>query len=183
MLDLVSRAARRAGVGEIAVSVSDATPETARRAASLDLDVIHTPGDGYVRDLNYAAGRLRADSVLILPCDMPLLRAALLRELLLAYDDCGADSMTVMLPETILRQAGIADPYLEEKGGRRIGFCGVSVLSRKAILETDPSVYISAEYFLSDDISFAINVNTPADVALAERLLCDDAHFDGTSRP
>jgi adenosylcobinamide-phosphate guanylyltransferase len=171
MLDWVAHAAREAGVEEIAVSVSDATPLTARRAACLELEVIHTPGEGYVRDLNFAAQRLKADSVLILPCDMPLLKPKLLRQLLDAYGKCGQDSMTVMLPEELLLRAGVVNPYLEEKDGRMVGFCGVSVLKRKAVLETDPSVYFSADYFLSDDISFAINVNTPADLALAESIL------------
>jgi adenosylcobinamide-phosphate guanylyltransferase len=171
MLDWVAHAAREAGVEEIAISVTDATPLTARRAACLELEVIHTPGEGYVRDLNFAAQRLNADSVLILPCDMPLLRSELLRQLLQAYDACDKDSMTVMLPEELLLRAGVVNPYLEEKDGRKVGFCGVSVLKRKAVLETDPSVYFSADYFLSDDISFAINVNTPEDLALAETLL------------
>jgi GTP:adenosylcobinamide-phosphate guanylyltransferase len=173
MVDWVALAARGAGVEEMAISVSDATPLTARRATCLELEVIHTPGEGYVRDLNFAAQRLHSEAVLILPCDMPLLRPELLRQLLDAYDNCSSDSMTVMLPEALLLQAGVVNPYLEEKDGRMVGFCGVSVLKRKAVLETDPSVYFSADYFISDDISFAVNVNTPADLALAERLLLE----------
>jgi adenosylcobinamide-phosphate guanylyltransferase len=173
MVDWVAAAVRSAGVEEAAISVSDATPLTARRAACLDLEVISTPGEGYGRDLNYAAQRLHAEAVLILPCDMPLLKPELLRQLLEAYDRCSADSMTVLLPEEVLLRAGVVEPYLEEMEGRRVGFCGVSVLKRQAILETDPAVYVSAEYFLCDDISFAVNVNTPADLALAERLLLE----------
>ena len=173
MVDWVAAAARGAGVEELAISVSETTPLTARRAACLELEVIHTPGEGYVRDLNFAAQRLHSEAVLILPCDMPLLKPELLHQLLEAYDKCSSDSMTVMVPEAVLLRAGVVDPYLEEKEGRRVGFCGVSVLKRKTILETDPSVYISADYFLCDDISFAVNVNTPADLALAERLLLE----------
>jgi adenosylcobinamide-phosphate guanylyltransferase len=72
MIEHVVRALRESKtVDRIVVAISRNTPDTARRARELNLEVLQTPADDYISDLRYAIRKLGVSDVLTVAADVP----------------------------------------------------------------------------------------------------------------
>jgi len=155
-------------ISAVYVSTSKNTPLTEEYLACNDVFVIRTSGKGYSEDLHEIMSAIKEDSVLIIPVDMPLITPGSVALLMSKYISEGKASMTIALDPKTVRSLGLDVTYTEVLEGKETTFCGVSVVERKEMLKDD---YVEAGYLFTDSVDFAVNVNTPKDLAIAERIL------------
>ncbi|OPY32404.1 MAG: Adenosylcobinamide-phosphate guanylyltransferase [Methanomassiliicoccales archaeon PtaU1.Bin124] len=164
----ISTALAVKGVRTVYVSTSHWAPRTEDHVRKGPAKVVRTAGKGYVEDLHDIMSVIEEDDVLIMPSDMPLVRSASLDEVIAEYYRLGMPSLTVTIDPQVLRDKGLAVTHTEVMDGREVTFCGVSVLDRKEMLKDD---YIAGSYIFMSGEEFAINVNTPSDLDIAEAAL------------
>jgi len=169
MVDRVLDALRSsASVGTVYASVSDNAPRTREHLRGQGVTVVETLGAGYVIDLNQAMGRISAPLVLVCPADMPLLSGRLIDEIESHYLRAGVASLSVAVPAEVVRSLGAAPSFTLDVDGLEAVLCGVSVVDRVRMLTEE---VLSQGYMISRDERFALNINTPDDLAAAERWL------------
>jgi adenosylcobinamide-phosphate guanylyltransferase len=164
----IATASRVTGVERIYVSTSHWAPRTEDHLRNLDVKVVRTAGKGYVEDLHDIMSVIQEDDVLIMPSDMPLVRPESLDRIVSEYRRLGQPSLTVTIDPQILRGLGLAVTHTEIMDGKEVTFCGVSMLDRKEMLKDD---YVEGGYIFMSGEEFAINVNTPTDLQVAEMAL------------
>ena len=169
MVDRVLDALRSsASVGTVYASVSDNAPRTREHLRGQGVTVVETLGAGYVIDLNQAMGRISAPLVLVCPADMPLLSGRLIDVIESHYLGAGVASLSVAVPAEVVRSLGAAPSFTLDVDGLEAVLCGVSIVDRVRMLTEE---VLSQGYMLSRDERFALNINTPDDLAAAERWL------------
>ncbi|HSV42513.1 MAG TPA: NTP transferase domain-containing protein [Methanomassiliicoccales archaeon] len=162
----VAKASRK--VRQTYVSTSPNAPRTEYLLDDLPVRVLHTFGEGYVKDLHLVMSDITEDHVLILPVDMPLLTVEDIDGLIDEYYRRGEPSLTVTLRPELIRSLGLTVTHSEVINDVEVTFCGVSVVNRKEMLKDD---FIAGSNYLTDNIDFAVNVNTAKDIQVAEELL------------
>lgn len=150
------------------VSTSRWAPRTEAYLQGKGLELVRTSGKGYVEDLHDIMSIIEEDDVLIMPADMPLVRTSSLERIVDEYRRLGQPSLTVTIDPSVVRSIGLEVTHTEMMDGREVTFCGVSVLERKEMLKDD---YIAGSYMFMSGEEFAVNVNTPGDLEVAETLL------------
>lgn len=139
---------------------------SATRATRASLEVIETPGEGYVADLQCALETVERP-VLTVAADLPLLEADAVNAVLDAFD---GRSLTVCVPAALKRALGAsADTTFEcggedddaDSGARELAPAGINVVA-----DTDDETM-----YTTYDARFAVNVNRQSDADLAEALL------------
>ncbi len=169
MIDrILDELGRSEGLDRIYVSVSPLAPKTREYLSSKHVVIIDTPGNGYVADLNGSMRMIDEAAVLVCPSDMPLITSEVVDALIDAYDERGQPSLTVGLPPKVIESLGLLVTYVEEIEGKKLTFCGVSVVDRKEMLTGN---FLPGGYFVTEKVEFAVNVNTVHDLRLAERIL------------
>jgi adenosylcobinamide-phosphate guanylyltransferase len=156
LVDAVLDALAASRVERVYAAVSPHTPETAAHLATRDIEVLETPGDGYVEDLQAALAAIEPP-VLTVAADLPLLTGATVDRVLDAYD--GA-SVQVCVPAALKRQLGVTADATYERDGREVAPTGINVVA-----DSD-----SETMFLTYDARYAVNVNRLEDAAVAEAL-------------
>jgi adenosylcobinamide-phosphate guanylyltransferase len=163
MVDRAIATVRSLGaVEKLYISTSHWAPRTEAYLQGMDVEIVRTSGKGYVEDLHDIM------SVLIMPADMPLVRHSSLERIIEEYHRLGQPSLTVTIDPSVLRSLGLEVTHTEIMDGREVTFCGVSVLDRKEMLKDD---YIAGSYLFMSGEEFAVNVNSPKDLDVAETLL------------
>jgi adenosylcobinamide-phosphate guanylyltransferase len=176
MLSRVVQALRGSRIGEsgtVHAVVSPQAPQTAERARDLSLSIVETPGDGYVSDLGTALDAV-GHPALTVPADLPLLAPehvddAIARAhvgtdpakgpLPTEFGNADPTSLTVCVPAALKRRLGVSVDTAFEHDGRDVAPTGLNV-----VVGDDDTVA------LTYDARLAVNVNRPADRALAEAL-------------
>lgn len=157
-----------ADVENVYISTSHWAPRTEAYLQDKGLELVRTAGRGYVEDLHDIMSIIEQDDVLIMPADMPLVRASSLERIIEEYHRLGQPSLTVTIDPSVVRSLGLEVTHTEMMDGREVTFCGVSVLDRKEMLKDD---YIAGSYIFMSGEEFVVNVNTPRDLDVAETLL------------
>lgn len=170
MIDYVLEAIHHAsGVGRVRVSVSGNVPMTEKHLQDIGIETIITSGAGYVADLREALVNSISEYVLICPADMPLLTAWGIDSVLSYFDGANIESLSVAAPSAMVRALGAVPSYSLEVDGREVTLCGVSVVRREAMLS---GAMLSQGYMVTEDVQFALNVNTREELCRAEEILC-----------
>jgi len=89
---------KNAGINEIYVAVTDATPNTKKKAEELKLKTIQTPGNGYVNDIQYLMRQF--NEFLVVSADLPFLRSQLIKNVLDRYREVKQPISVVVPIET-----------------------------------------------------------------------------------
>lgn len=103
MLGRVVEALRDAGIDEIFIAVSDATPRTKRKAKKLKLRIVQTPGKGYVKDIKYLMKKFK--EFLVVSADLPFLSSTLVRNILTRYREI-QQPISVVVPKEDYEKMG-----------------------------------------------------------------------------
>lgn len=159
LLERVSRALAASRIDTVYAVTSPDAPET---AATVDDPTIHTPGDGYVPDLQTALADDRVDRpILTVAADLPLLDGAILNAVLEA---AGGRTLTAAVPAGRVSALGFSVDTTFRVGGVAVRPAGVNVVG------PDPD-----RTWVTRDRRLAANVNRPGDlVAAAWRLAARD---------
>jgi len=154
MVDRVVAALAGSPVDDVYAVTSPNAPVT---AAHVDVPVIETGGEGYVADLRAALTDSRVDEpVLTVAADLPLLDSESVTAVLDRWD---AGSLTVAVPVARKRSLGVSVDSSFAHEGREVAPSGLNVVGG------EPEAVL-----VRDDEGLAVNVNRPADLALARRL-------------
>lgn len=159
MVDRVLDALAESAIDDVYAVTSPKSPATTRHI-SRRVEVIEAPGEGYVRDLQYALDELpggTSDPVLTAAADLPLLDGDSIDAVLDVYDE---GSLTVCTPTVLPDALGITVDAAFDVDDRSVVPTGVNVVGG------DPD-----DVWVTWDARFAVNVNYPGDAAVAERLL------------
>ena len=163
MVDRVIGALEDSRVGTVHAVTSPHAPETAAHLEGR-VPVVETPGDGYVEDLTLALERVDPP-VLTVVADLPLLAAGPVDRVIEHYGKGGErnPSVTVCVPTALKRALGVSADTTRAHGGRELSPSGLNVVGEG---EDEEAETLQVSY----DARLAVNVNRPADLAVAEVL-------------
>ncbi|MEF8812355.1 MAG: NTP transferase domain-containing protein [Halovenus sp.] len=148
---MVERVRQALAASDIEHTYAVTTSRAPATAASLDLPIIRTPGDGYVADLDCALADGRVSRpVLTVAADLPLLDAGAVDTVL---ESVGEGSLTVAVPVGRKRALGLSVDTVLWHDTRRLTPAGINVVAAPD----------SGRVLVTRDRRFAANVNRPAD--------------------
>ncbi|RLI45940.1 GTP--adenosylcobinamide-phosphate guanylyltransferase [Candidatus Bathyarchaeota archaeon] len=156
-------------ISDIIVAVSKYTPQTAEFMERFPVKVLKTPGRGYIPDMKYAIKRLKLKKVLIISADLPLVTGRIIDRIIEKYDECGKPALTVAVPLEMRKKLGLKGKYAFEVESIRVVPAGINLIDGRRIDEEE----IDEEVLILKDDRVAVNVNTPLDLSVAERLLSE----------
>ncbi len=144
-------------VNRIIVAVSGNTPQTARKATELGIEVLLTPGESYVSDMQYAIKTLNLSDVLTVAADIPFITAEIVDHAVEKYRSSGKPSLAVMASTNVYRKIGSKPEYVFEIDGRSLVPIGLNVIDGRRIDEPE----LDQAVLVTDFEEHAVNVNTP----------------------
>lgn len=150
-------------IEEVVIASSPHTPNTTREAENLGLQVIITPGVGYVEDLRYALNRLGVEHALVINSDLPFITGSIIDEVCDRYERSRKPALTVTTKTAKIRALGFEPTY----GQQGLSPVGINVVGGPLVGNDE----MDEEIFAIEDALPLINVDTPEDVLRAERLL------------
>ncbi|MEM1658009.1 MAG: NTP transferase domain-containing protein [Candidatus Jordarchaeales archaeon] len=172
MIDYVVAAVRQAvSVKRVYVAVSPHTPNTKRHLEEAwrgSVQLVQTPGAGYVEDLRYAAAQIKSQVILVCPADMPLLREALLDAVVNYFFTCGKSSLVAVVPLQLVVSLGLKPTLVMKIDGEDFVPSGVNVVDGVKLASGG---VLEECYFKSSFKEFAVNVNTREELEVAKKLL------------
>jgi len=170
LIDHVVRALQDSSVEKVLVAATASVPETRRWAEGKGIEVVETPGEGYVPDMVFAVEEARIDKpVLIVMADLPLLRGDIVDEIIEVYEKVPEPALSVHAPLEIYRRIGGKPDALFNYRGQFIVPSGVNVLLGSKIRFEQEDYHL-----ILDRIELAVNVNSPRDLAICESILRGD---------
>ena len=140
---------RASAVGEAMVALSRNTPKTKKLCLLEGVPFVETPGKGYVEDVQWL---LREFGPFVsVSADLPFVKAADIASILGAFD--GRKSLTGVLPLELV-----------PKDLKPVAYRGYAVVGLNAVAGG------GERFFELRNPLLALNVNTPEDLKLAERI-------------
>jgi adenosylcobinamide-phosphate guanylyltransferase len=168
MIQSVIHALRQSiSVDRIIVAVTAETPETAKAASDLGVDIVQTPGEGYAPDMKSAIKTLGLNDVVVISADLPFVTAEMIDQAVREYLSRRKPSLMVANPVEFYKKLGLTPSYIFEVNGRRIVPIGLNVINGARIDEPklDETILVTERECL------AFNVNTPDELDIARRYL------------
>lgn len=165
MVDRVCAALAASEIDRIVAAVSPHTPETAaylRSGRSTgDVELIETPGNGYVEDLGVVLDRV-GTPVLTVAADLPLLTGSIVDSVLDLIES--ETSTTVCVPVETKRSLGVSvdTSFTPEEYDRPLAPSGLNVVA-----ESGEAIVVRR------DRALAVNVNRPRDLQIVN-VWCQD---------
>jgi len=166
MIEQVAVALRQSRtVDRIVVAVSKNTPRTALKATELGMEVLQTPGQGYITDMRYAIRKLSLPDVLTVAADIPFITSEIVDRAVEKYSSSGKPSLAVMAPVDIYRRLGSEPEYVFQIDGQELVPIGLNIIDGRMIdkPELDQAVLVT------NSEEFAFNVNTPKELEAARK--------------
>jgi len=155
-------------VKDLYVATSPHTPRTEEYLRIKGINVIKTPGNGYVKDLRYVLNYVRHPHILVCPADTPLLSSEDVDLIVETYFKLRKPSLVVVIPLSLLNKLGITPEYVMEINGLHVAPCGISVISRDTAIRKE---ILEEGYLIMRRTELALNVNTIRELKLAINML------------
>jgi adenosylcobinamide-phosphate guanylyltransferase len=164
MIECVMNALKQSKtVDRIIVAVSKNTPQTARKAMELNTEVLETPGEGYVSDMNYAVRKLGLGVVLTVSADLPFITTEIVDRAVEKYTSCRKPSLAVMTPVGVYERLGSKPEYVFEVDGKSLVPIGLNIIDGTRIDEPE----LEQAVVVTESEELALNVNTPSELEVA----------------
>ncbi|MCP8320370.1 MAG: NTP transferase domain-containing protein [archaeon] len=157
-------------VDRMIVAVSKHTPQTAKRANDLSIEVIKTSGKDYILDLREAIKKLKLKHVITVSADIPLLKGKTIDKIIEHYEICGKPVMAVMVPAERFENLGVSIDLILNHKGKRLVPAGINVLDGDKVEKEGFEKELEQEILIIDSEEL-VNINTPKDLMIAEQLL------------
>lgn len=167
MIGRVVSTLRGAKVVRIIVAVTKDTPKTAAIAEKLGVDVIQTPGLGYVEDMIYAIKSLRLGRTLVIPADIPLLKSEVIDKAIAHFEQCSKPALALVAPLEKYEKLGLKPDHVFDLNGRQVTWVGVNIVEGVRIDEPE----LDQENLLIEEVECVVNVNTAKDLITGEQTL------------
>lgn len=155
------------------VSISENTPVTKDYVEHLGFDTVLTSGEDYVKDLRVSMKAPSSRAVFICPADLPLMTGGSVDQVISHYESMNVPSLAVAVPSRCIHSLGLEATFEMAVDGCQVVLCGVSVVDRRLMIMGE---YLEEDYFISESMDFALNVNSMKELKMAERILERRAH-------
>ena len=166
LISYVIDAFERAGYQPI-VAASPRTPMTINWSRAHGIEFCKTEGAGYIEDMASAVGMLDEKKPLFVSAsDLPCITPDIIHTINNAYLLSGKDACSVWVPATMGTCSREGMPYREEIHGIPVCPAGVNILRGALISQPQDELQL-----LLEESRLALNVNTRADLAEAEKFL------------
>ena len=150
-------------INKIIVATSKNTPETEIFLNEQGIDIIETPGDGYVNDLGFIISNFELNDVLLtITADLPLINEDIIDYVLEEYKKSDKPAMSVLVPVDVFEKYGIKPTMMFEN----LIPSGLNIL--RSINKTQDE-----KVLIIERIELALNINTCEDIKLLKKLLGD----------
>lgn len=159
ILEHVVRALIKADL-EVLVAISRHAPLTALRAREMGLNIVDSPGAGYVGDIQFLFRKLGLDNALVVSADLPFISHKLIRNVVKKYREVKRP-ICVAIAEEDYRSMGFTPSTVFEYDHRSLLPVGVNVVEKER----------GEDYFYIISGKEAINVNIPEELELIGDLL------------
>jgi adenosylcobinamide-phosphate guanylyltransferase len=160
------RAAKK--IDQIYVAVTNCTPKTAKFSEKYRVQVVMTPGQNYVADMGYAVQTLKLGKFLAIAADLPLVTGEILDSIVERYENCGKPALTVAVPIETKTRLGMSVDYSFKMEDKDVVPTGINVIDGSKRYGDE---WLDQDIFLLDRDELAVNVNTPKELATAEKML------------
>jgi adenosylcobinamide-phosphate guanylyltransferase len=154
-------------VDRIIVAVSASTPETARKAKELGLEVLETPGEGYVSDVKYAIRKLNLHDVLTVSADLPFITSETVDRAVKKYRESGKPSLAIVSPIEVYERLGSEPEYVFRVNGRCMVPVGINIIDGTRADESE----LEQALLVTESEGMALNVNTSRELRVARERL------------
>lgn len=156
-------------VDEIVVATSKNTPKTTEFIKKSGLNVIETPGDGYIEDLGFLISEsnvnplksgITDDILVTITADLPLITGEIIDQVIREYKKCGKQAMCVAVPVEFFKEHGL-------KHGLVMGDVvpsGLNILRRNNNQQDEEVLRLSK-------FELALNINSPEDIISLKKFL------------
>lgn len=160
------------------------TPQTRKflLQAGVIVEVIDTPGSGYSQDLSLLLSKLAPEKVMVVPVDLPLLNAEIIRKAVnkllrssLSHDD--APAVSIVVDKSFAESLGITPSVVVtgDKCHSGITLFDAGAAAVAAVRGEGGNKLIEERYVTMNEREIAMNVNTKEEKELAELLLVQHA--------
>jgi len=175
LIDYVLTALEESSIDRIFVAVTPNVPKTRKWVVDRNIEVVDTPGEGYVPDMIFAVETANIQNpVMIVMSDLPLLKGDIVDEILDVYDDVPEPALSVHVPLGTHGKIGTKPDALFNYEGHFITPAGVNILDGMLIRFEQED-----HHLVLDRIELALNVNTAEDLKICESVLDkDEYNFD-----
>lgn len=157
-------------IDEIAIAVTDDTPETGEAAQNLSLRVLKTSGKGYHPDMREAIREINSREVLVISSDLPLVTGDILRAILSKFRKTEKPALSVFVPPDTLGELGLEPHQKYELKNRDVIPAGINLIETEHIEEPK----IEQEDVILSEPELALNVNNEKRLKMAKRMLSGD---------
>lgn len=155
-------------ISDVYVVTSPNTLETEEKCLREGLKVIRTDGENYHHDLKQAILKSQLNCpVLTVSSDLPALTGAFLDKIISAYENCGKQALTVLVPIEKCREIGLSTASTYAYKGAVYAVSGINVIDGSKIFDGE----LDQEVIVSDDVEAALNINSLEDLRNAEKHL------------
>ena len=137
------------------------SPKTKKLLEENNIDLFHTPGSGYVEDLNLVLKSLN-DFVLITSADLPYLDGDIIKDIVNQYDSKNIWT-TILVRKKYLDSLHLSPNYSFNFDNQQCCYTGISIVNTKNISTLEN---ISEKFIIVDDKRIAFNLNTKQDYDL-----------------
>jgi GTP:adenosylcobinamide-phosphate guanylyltransferase len=150
------------GIGRIFVSVTQATPKTKFLVEKEypEVRVIEAAEGNYVSDMIFSIKAAEITGpVLVVMCDLPLVEADIIENVLAEYETCVEPALSVYIPIATCKKRGVRPDTVFHKNTKLIVPTGINILNAADIENEQPDYN-----YIIDDPRLAMNVNTKKDL-------------------
>jgi adenosylcobinamide-phosphate guanylyltransferase len=170
LIDYVVSALEGSLSGRVFVAATKNVPLTREWAEERGLEVVDTPGIGFVADMVCGVERAGAsEPILIIMADLPLVTSDLIDEVIDTYEQRPEPALSTHTPLHLHGRLGRRPDSLFNYQGQLIVPAGINVLDGARIKEEQEDFHLVLER-----MELAVNVNTAEDLRLCERIMLGD---------
>lgn len=170
LIDYVTAALQGSQVQRILVATTDNVPKTRVWAIERELEVVETPGRGFVADMVsavLAAGI--TDPIMIIMADLPLVTSDLIDDIVDIYEQRPEPALSTHTPLSLHSRLGRRPDSLFNYRGQLIVPSGINILDG-ADIEKEQEDY----HLIMERMELAVNINVVEDLMLCEKIMQGD---------
>lgn len=160
VIDAVSNANN---INRVIVAVSPFTQQTKSiiKEKRLPIELIDTPGKGYILDLKYVIKTLKLRITMTIVADIPLIRPEVLDDIIEKYFILNKPALSVMAEFKLFSQHGLRPTHIlqSENSQKKLIPLGINIIDGQFIEQSE----IEQVIYISDQVELLYNINTIGD--------------------
>ncbi len=152
-------------IDSIIVATTKYTPNTEEYLKNKNVEIIRTPGEGYLSDLSFIISKFNSDQVLLtITADLPFIKSSTLDYVIKYYENCGKDALCIAVHSEFFRSYNLK-PSWQLKG---IIPSGLNILRSINKQQDEEVLFIN-------EIELALNINSQDDIKFLEEHLTSNS--------